>query len=74
LQRVTILTARADSAVLVQAEYFPPQLPVVFDGVEAGAAPSAPNPLRLSAIELYSRTQRGSLGEKPRAALLDVLA
>jgi hypothetical protein len=62
LQRLTILTARRDSTVVFQADYFytPPS--------RAGTISSYLNP-----IELYTRTQQG-LSDTSRPALLDVLA
>jgi len=82
LRRVTIVAARADTAVLVQADY---ETPSARSGASLNLAPppaaqpavlmpvrAAPS-TRLGPLELYARTQRG-LEENPKAALLDVLA
>jgi hypothetical protein len=89
LKRVTILAARPNSTVVVQADYFSrdEHSPV---GSQLPALPHAPSTAlqvmnfgtnRLpgaassyrSPVELYARTQRG-LDTPSKAALLDVLA
>jgi hypothetical protein len=83
LKRVTILAARPNSTVVVQADYFTreeyapvrselPALPHAADlhvgTTSRGTGSSYRNP-----VELYARTQRG-LETASKAALLDVLA
>jgi hypothetical protein len=83
LKRVTILSARADSTVVVQADYFS-----AHDGYATqnasqsaltvvNAAPptrgeSASTSFSLKPAQLYARTQRGF--EDRKTAVLDVLA
>jgi len=69
LQRVTIFGARSATTLVVQADYYPQNQPLALMPRDRPAAGSA----YLKPIELYARTQRG-LDERPRAALVDVLA
>jgi hypothetical protein len=88
LKRVTILAARPDSTVVVQAEYFsrddaPPfdsRPPALSRGAvatvstnSAAASRPASTPFHRDPIQLYARTQRG-LDEMPAAPLVDVFA
>lgn len=89
MQRVTIFAARSDAAVMLQADYYSPQdaapvrarLPAVEQlSPPVMATMSSETPSRAATfspyrnpIQLYLRTQ-GSLGNTPKAALLDVLA
>jgi hypothetical protein len=70
LTRVTIVEARSTTLV-VQADYYPQDLalPVPRDSAASAGSGSA----YLKPVQLYARTQRG-LDDRPRAALLDVLA
>jgi hypothetical protein len=70
LKRVTIVEARSATTLVVQADYYPQSesLPVRRMSASVGSGSTHSKP-----IELYVRTQRG-LEERPRAALVDVLA
>jgi hypothetical protein len=71
LTRVAIFEPGSATTLVVQADYYPHDvsLPMPRDGAASGASGSA----YLTPVQLYARTQRGS-DERPRAALLDVLA
>ena len=86
MQRVTILEARPDATVVVQADYYPPaiehlpqpeQLPqpgMALVAADSGV-PRRPGRIspHLNPIDLYVRTQRNQWDSRA-AALLDVLA
>jgi hypothetical protein len=89
LKRVTILAARPDATLVVQADYYSrraaplPALPAVDESPGQAmtvSATSSAMPHRISAmpspsgpLQLYTRTQQGFDGSR-RSALLDVLA
>jgi hypothetical protein len=75
LQRVTILTARRDTTVVVQADYFSRDEDAPIADAADTATPSGASRISsyLNPIELYARTQRG-LKDTSKPALLDVLA
>jgi hypothetical protein len=76
LKRVTIMSARPDSTVVVQAEYFSaddgiPTIAPQFPAVQ-NAASYAVSSYVLKPAQLYAQTQRGY--EETKTSLLDVLA
>ena len=81
LQRVTILTARRDTTIVVQADYYSRDEALPFDTqapiADATNTTTPCGASRISSylnpIELYTRTQRG-LKDTSKPALLDVLA
>ena len=70
LKRVTILSARPDSTVVVQADYFSAALTVSADS-RMSTEPATTSHI-LKPTQLYARTQRGFEDTKP--SVLDVLA
>jgi hypothetical protein len=73
LQRVTIMTARQESTLVIQADYYSRDGALPFDSNDAPPSRSAAISSYLNPIELYTRTQRG-LEDASKPALLDVLA
>jgi hypothetical protein len=69
LKRVTILSARPDSTVVIQADYF--SASDAYRRDEMSTEPAAASHI-LKPTQLYARTQRGF--EVTRPSVLDVLA
>ena len=73
LTRVTIFEARTATTLVVQADYYPQDLALPMPRDSAASAGTGSGSAYLKPVQLYARTQR-TLDDRPRAALLDVLA